>query len=203
MQTVRTLFCKYDGRPHRLLECVRLGEDEHGLWVGSLPGARGRRGDGSWVTIDHTRVRVFPRGQWWSALFNAAPHPTAVYCDITMPPRFTDDSVTAVDLDLDVRLLRDGSVLVVDEDEFAEHQVKYGYPADVIASARAACDWVAANVATSEPFTEAYRPYLARARQLAVAAGLTEPEDPAHGQHPADREGPAEPGSPAVVGSRA
>ena len=54
---VRTLFRKYDGQPHRLVEAVRLGEDEHGLWVGSVPGTRGQRADGSWTTIDHHRVR--------------------------------------------------------------------------------------------------------------------------------------------------
>jgi protein associated with RNAse G/E len=92
-----------------------------------------------------------------------------VYCDITMPARFTDDSVTAVDLDLDVRRQRDGSVLVMDEDEFAEHQIKYGYPAEVVAAARATCDWVTANIGTSEPFATAYRPYLAQACELAQA----------------------------------
>ena len=33
-----------------------------------------------------------------------------------------------VDLDLDVIRMRDGGILD-DEDEFAEHQVRYGYPA--------------------------------------------------------------------------
>ena len=63
----------------------------------------------------------------------------------------------AVDLDLDVIRLPDplppvesapwdvppagpGEVFVDDEDEFAEHQVLYGYPADVVAAAQASCD---------------------------------------------------------------
>ena len=128
MDMVRTLFCKYDGRPHRLLEAINLGEDEHGLWTGSLPGTRAQRADGTWVTIDHHRVRLFPRGQWWSALFNDEPHATRIYCDITMPPEFGVNSVTAVDLDLDVRLLRNGTVKVMDEDEFEAHQLLYSYP---------------------------------------------------------------------------
>jgi uncharacterized protein len=166
MKMVRTLFRKYDGRPHRSLESIHLGEDEYGLWVGSLPGTRARRSDGRWVTIEHTRVRLFPRNQWWSALFNDEPHTTAVYCDVMMPAVFSPGAVSAVDLDLDIRRMRDGRVLVVDEDEFAEHQVKYGYPADVIASALASCAWVAANITTAEPFASAYRPYLAEARRL-------------------------------------
>jgi protein associated with RNAse G/E len=168
---IRTLFCKYDGRPHRQVQSIRLGEDEFGLWVGSLPGGLGRRGDGRWVTIDHARVRLFPWNRWWSALFNDEPHETEVYCDITTPAEISRDefgySVTAVDLDLDVRRMRDGSVRVLDEDEFAAHQVKYGYPHKVVDTARETCDWVAANITTAEPFASAYRPYLDRVRRLA------------------------------------
>jgi protein associated with RNAse G/E len=165
---VTTLFRKYDGQPHRLVEAVRLGEDEHGLWVGSAPGTRGQVADGSWRTIDHHRVRLFPRGQWWSALFNDTPHRTAIYCDITMPAEFGVDSVTAVDLDLDIRLLRDGTVHVMDEDEFAEHQVRYDYPPQVVATARATCARLAATIATTEPFLTAYRPYLEKIRALST-----------------------------------
>ncbi|MGH3372620.1 MAG: DUF402 domain-containing protein, partial [Nocardioidaceae bacterium] len=166
METVRTLFCKYDGRPHRQLEAFLLGDDEHGLWVGSVPGGLGRRGNGQWVAIDHTRVRLFPRNQWWSALFNDEPHETEVYCDIATPAGFADNTVTAVDLDLDVRRMRDGSVRVFDEHEFAEHQVKYNYPGHVVDTARHTCEWIAANITTAEPFVSAYRSYLDKAREL-------------------------------------
>src|SRR5919198_254086 len=97
VDVVRTLFCKYDGRPHRQVQSIRLGEDEYGLWVGSLPGGLGRRGDGRWVAIDHHRVRLFPRSAWWSALFNDEPHETEVYCDITTPAEISENTVTAVD----------------------------------------------------------------------------------------------------------
>ncbi|WP_112236664.1 DUF402 domain-containing protein [Kribbella monticola] len=167
MELVRTLFCKYDGTPHRLMDAINLGEDEHGLWTGSLPGARAQRADGTWVTIDHHRVRLFPRGLWWSALFNDAPHNTLVYCDITMPAEFGVNSVTAIDLDLDVRLLRDGTVHVMDEDEFAAHQVLYSYPAQVIATAQATCTWIATNITTAEPFTTTFKTYLDTLKSLA------------------------------------
>jgi protein associated with RNAse G/E len=55
-------------------------------------------------------------------------------------------------------------VLVDDEDEFAEHQVKYGYPADVIATAQETCDRLVGAVATEEPFLSVYKTYLDRVR---------------------------------------
>lgn len=50
-----------------------------------------------------------------------------------------------VDLDLDVILGRDGSLVLDDEDEFDKHRVTLDYPADVVARARrAAADLMAA-----------------------------------------------------------
>jgi protein associated with RNAse G/E len=72
--------------------------------------------------------------------------------------------VTMIDLDLDVIKRRDGTVFIDDEDEFAEHQVKYAYPADVIATARQTCDWLVQAVSTEEPFLTVYKTHLDKIR---------------------------------------
>jgi len=67
-----------------------------------------------------------------------------------------------IDLDLDVSRRRTGEVELWDEDEFASHQIKYGYPADVIAEAERAAQWLrTALTENDEPFAAAYRSYLA------------------------------------------
>jgi hypothetical protein len=86
--------------------------------------------------------------------------------------------VRMVDLDLDVVRLADpmpdhaleaavaagrtsGEIYVDDEDEFAEHQVAFGYPADVIERAQASCDEVLAAVrAGLPPYDGAHRRWL-------------------------------------------
>jgi hypothetical protein len=55
--------------------------------------------------------------------------------------------VSAVDLDLDVVRSRVGRTWVDDEDEFAAHRVRFGYPEDVVRDASASCDAVLADVA--------------------------------------------------------
>jgi protein associated with RNAse G/E len=53
-------------------------------------------------------------------------------------------------------------VLLVDEDEFADHQVRYGYPADVIRRAEEAAAWlIEATRARVEPFGIGYHRWLA------------------------------------------
>src|SRR5688500_6218500 len=70
--------------------------------------------------------------------------------------------VHAVDLDLDVVRLRDVTVAVLDEDEFADHQVRYGYPPEVIKQALATTDDLVSRISTdAEPFATVGATWLA------------------------------------------
>jgi protein associated with RNAse G/E len=140
---VRVVYRKYDGSLHWNTTMLRLGEDEHGVWLGSPPGSSWLRGEEQSVVWTHAHVLLMPRDAWWTAVFNSTLEQTAeLYCDITTVPQWHDGEVTMVDLDLDVLRYRDGRVVAVDEDEFAEHQLRYGYPPDVIAAAEASMAWL-------------------------------------------------------------
>src|SRR5581483_2328967 len=117
-----------------------LGEDQHGIWVGMPPNGFMRKGDDPPVALPYANVGLFPRDRWWTARFNGVPQYVDIYCDITTVPQWIGaGQVTMVDLDLDVARNRsDGSVRLLDEDEFAEHQRLYGYSAEVIEEAQKA-----------------------------------------------------------------
>ena len=87
----------------------------------------------------------------WLARFHRAPGPTWVYVDMTTPPRWDGDAVRAVDLDLDVIRMRNGWVVVDDEDEVAEHQVELGYPPETVALAEASRDRVHQAILDEHP----------------------------------------------------
>jgi uncharacterized protein len=160
---VRVVYTKYDGSLHWHQVMQYLGEDEHGIWLGGPAGSTTQRGDEPPIVLKQPFVELIPDGQWWTATFNGDPASTEIYCDIGTPPRWPDPAeVTMVDLDLDVlRLRADQRVIVVDEDEFAEHQVRYGYPADVISAAERATAWLLDAIsAKAEPFGAAYRSWL-------------------------------------------
>jgi hypothetical protein len=160
---VRVIYRKYDGSLHWHQTMRRLGEDQHGVWIGSPAPTVLRKGDGPLVTLEYASVMLFPRDAWWTAAFNDAPASTEIYCDITTQARWpSPDEVTMIDLDLDVSRKRDGTVELLDEDEFAEHQVTYGYPAEVISEAQRSARWLQAALADgSEPFASTYQSYLA------------------------------------------
>ncbi|WP_327086526.1 YgaC family protein [Nonomuraea sp. NBC_01738] len=158
---MRVVFRKFDGSLHWHHPAERLGEDEHGVWIGCRAGTVGAKGDGPPVLWDLPFVMLFPRDQWWVALFNAEPHRTAIYVDVTTVPEWRDDEVTMVDLDLDVIRKRNGTVFLDDEDEFVEHQVKYAYPAEVIMAAeQAAQELMKAVTEGRGPFDGAHEGWL-------------------------------------------
>src|SRR5689334_23147600 len=101
-EVVRVDFRKYDGSQHRGYPALRLGEDEHGVWLG-VPRSVS---DGVQFKYEEPYVLLVPRDAWWTAMFNSPPRRTEVYCDITTPARWYDDRVQLVDLDLDVRRRR-------------------------------------------------------------------------------------------------
>jgi protein associated with RNAse G/E len=167
MRDIRVVYRKFDGALHWHLTMGYLGEDEHGIWVGLAAGGSMRKGDGPEVPLPQANIGLFPHEGWWTAWFNDEPNRVDTYCDITTPPRWiSDGEVTMVDLDLDVARNRDdGSVHLLDEDEFAEHQVKYGYPPEVIANATAAASWLQQTIISgAEPFATVHRKWMARVK---------------------------------------
>jgi len=161
---VRVVYTKFDGSLHWHHSMQYLGEDEHGSWLGAAAGATTQRGSEPPIVFDMPTALLLPNdGQWWTAAFNGEPSRTEIYCDISTPPRWPHPGeVTMVDLDLDViRIRADQQVLLLDQDEFADHQMLYRYPDDVIAQAEQAAAWLQEAIkGGSEPFTTVYRAWL-------------------------------------------
>jgi protein associated with RNAse G/E len=161
---VQVVFLKYDGRLHRSYPALLLGEDDAGTWLGVVAGTPALV-DGDRETFrEEPYVLLVPKRAWWTAMFNAPPRRTEVYCDVTTPATWTGMSeVTVVDLDLDVRRRRWGDIERLDEDEFAAHRVEFGYPGEVVTAATEASLWLATALGNgTEPFATAFRPWLAQ-----------------------------------------
>jgi hypothetical protein len=159
-QPVHVRYTKWHGRPHWEYDQVVLGTDAHGVWTGGPAGTPMSR-PGAAFDARSAFVNCFAHATGWVATFWSPfgePDAASVYVDMTTVPVWSVGldhraEVTMVDLDLDVIRLFDGRLFVDDEDEFAEHRVSYGYPADVVADAEATCGAVLAAVERGEePF---------------------------------------------------
>ena len=158
---------KWDGSPHWEHEIVYLGSDEWGDWVGQPRGARSHRPGRESPAREPNVTLLAPSGEF-AFTRNARPHPTHTYIDLAWAVGWAGDEPGGIDMDLDV-VDEDGRVWIDDEDEWDEHRVLYGYPADVQAALTAKAAQLKAQViARTAPFDEA-----TPSRWLDVLAALT------------------------------
>jgi uncharacterized protein len=164
---VRCEMTKWPDRPHWTFGGSYLGADEHGDWIGFPKGSRFTR-PGADVTMPNDQVGLVPaesvgeRG--WLATFHAPGSDFRLYVDMATPPVWDGDVVRSVDLDLDVIQGLTGRVWVDDEDEFADHRVRWSYPDEVVEGALRSCRAVEGAVRRREPpfDGETHLPWLAR-----------------------------------------
>lgn len=173
---VHCAITKWGGRQHWTYQGSYLGSDRHGDWLGFPAGTRYVR-PGKELALHRDHVGLVPVGAAWhlATFYDTEGDPwpelgsgVQTYVDITTPARWHGTVLHAVDLDLDVVRGFNGRVVVDDEDEFAEHQVAYGYPDHVIAAARASCSRVHRAVcARQAPYDGSHSAWLAELARLA------------------------------------
>lgn len=170
MGTVLVRYTKWDGTLHWHFAMQPLGKDEHGVWLGAPDGTPVQRGDEPPLASPAFALLI-PRDDWWTAAWNredpGSPFHYEVYIDVSTPARWEPRRVTMVDLDLDVVRTRSGECSIRDGDEFAAHTARFGYPAEVVESARRSADMLLARVsAREEPFDLLGPAYLQKAIEL-------------------------------------
>ncbi|MGZ4495574.1 MAG: DUF402 domain-containing protein [Nocardioides sp.] len=111
------------------------------------------RRPGADFETDWSQVSLVPDAAGFVASFYArdGSAPCEVYVDITSHTTWTEGAVVAIDLDLDVVRGWTGRVWVDDEDEFADHRVRFGYPDEVVTLATRSCEEVLAAVSAGLP----------------------------------------------------
>jgi len=115
----------------------RLGGDEFGHWVGLPEGSQRWKGVTPHRSTGENAVQCFPHDGWWVLHYNGPVREVSAFVDITTQPKLGDGRIEMIDLDLDFLLSRDGTVELVDEDEFEVNQKELGYSQEMIERASA------------------------------------------------------------------
>ena len=139
---IHIVSTKYDGSPHydywgRLIDeyagVLRIVTDEGTPWTGY-------RGEGR---MRSTMTQLFFTDRWYNVFHNYRPVGRLGmhwYANIGTPARLEGDTLRWIDLDLDLLQTEVSGLFVDDEDEFEDHQVAMGYPAEMVGQARAALE---------------------------------------------------------------
>lgn len=150
---------KYPSRPHLSGELEAWTADEFGTWL-YRPAIR---------PADRTGVQLMPPDRWWTAWWwigwRDEPARRWIAVDICTPPTLDTDGWRYDDLEIDLVLQADGSVLILDEDEFDAARQNVPYPPDIATAALRARDEVDRMLRERcEPFRSCGWQHLDRAR---------------------------------------
>ena len=141
---LRIVSTKFDGSPHYDYEGVLVGRDGPllRLFVEAGTPFVGYRGPGRIVA---SYTALFWTDRHYNVFHNHWPmgsRGVTSYCNIGTPAALDGDTLRWVDLDLDVVALAGGRIVLDDEDEFAAHRVRFGYPEELVQRVLAARDEV-------------------------------------------------------------
>jgi protein associated with RNAse G/E len=142
MDKINLISKKYDGSLRDTAEAFLIARDEETVVLLQPPGTpeyvyRRQR----WETAPDGLLMLFFTNRWYNVWHIADQHShlNHIYANIARPARWVDSSTLEwVDLDLDIRVHLDGSIVLLDEEEFLENQLRMGYPPDVVTQARSA-----------------------------------------------------------------
>nr|WP_305121002.1 DUF402 domain-containing protein [Saccharibacillus sp. JS10] len=117
---------------------------------------------GQTFTIPHASLEVYALQEGFTVSFDIQNGKLiSIYCNITQPCIQHESHVSFVDLDLDLLWNEAQGWHVVDEDEFADNQVRLNYPPELIVYARQALEDLQQRIAQHQfPFDGSLDPII-------------------------------------------
>lgn len=143
MTQIKVISQKYDGSLRDEGASYLYDADETTIITVTRPGTPYfHHRKGAWFTTDDGSIDLYFTNKWYNVWHICEQHSgiNHIYANITLPATLQGHVLRWVDLDLDLRVHLDGSLEVLDEDEFFENSRRFAYPSLVIAQARAAVD---------------------------------------------------------------
>lgn len=135
---VEVCACKYDGREHRRWT-AQLVKQEGSLLIldAKFPDEVIHDLLGTIAAGTHS-LEYYWLDRWYNIFRFAQPNGELrnYYCNVNVPPTFDGETLTYVDLDMDILIRPDFSYNLLDLEEFETNAVRYSYPAEVQTNAQ-------------------------------------------------------------------
>ena len=142
MRKVQVIKKKYDGSLRDKHEAYLCEETDELITLFTLPGGNyWLYRKAKWLQTPDGLLEIYFKQKWYNVWHIGAQnsHTNLMYVNIAMPAVLVGDTLEWVDLDLDYRVHLDGSMQLMDEDEFQRNQQRFNYPPELIEQVHATC----------------------------------------------------------------
>lgn len=122
---------KHDRTLHRIWQqATVLAEDDERIIVANertkVIEANGR----FWFTKEPS-VTFFYKDRWYNVIGIIKPEGISYYCNLSSPILYDEEALKYIDYDLDVKVSIEGSLVVLDQNEYRKHQAQMAYPKEL------------------------------------------------------------------------
>jgi protein associated with RNAse G/E len=140
-QHIQLRSTKLDGSPHFAWTCRAVTAALDAILLHQPSGTPITTWQGVW-TPDFESLIYFWRERWFNVIesWNKDGRLKGFYCNIITPAQVIENELRWNDLDLDLWVKADGAYSVLDEDEWSENIVRFGYTPELVSHARRALD---------------------------------------------------------------
>lgn len=156
-KTIIVRACKFDGREHRRWSAQLIRQEGPLLVLDAhFPEEISHDSLGTIAVGTHS-LEYYWLDRWYNVFRFAEPDGQLrnYYCNVNVPPTLDDDTLSYVDLDLDILVAPDFSCQILDRDDFETNAALYNYSADVQENAQLALDELVTMIETRRfPFSE-------------------------------------------------
>lgn len=123
---------KHDGSTHRTWSSATILDVTENLivaityktWVVESDGRR-------WFTREPA-ICFYYTDRWYNVMAMIRKRGIYYYCNLASPSIYDGEAIKNIDYDLDVKVFPDGSYILLDEEEFVDHQVMMRYDESII-----------------------------------------------------------------------
>lgn len=137
-KVIRVVSTKYDGSPRDEWPAHLIERRGNQLRLYVPAGAEEIVKGSKRQLIEIPFYAMYWTDRWYNIWQFDRTHGIVFYANVAMPCQFDGGTIRWTDLDMDVLVYADGSVMVKDEHEFEERRADY--PTAVVRSALASCD---------------------------------------------------------------
>jgi len=155
MITVRAY--KFDGSEHRSWKAELLRQEDSLLVLDAKFNEEIRHELLGRIIGGTTSIEYYWLDRWYNIFRFANPSGElrSYYCNVNVPPTFDGETLSYVDLDIDILVEPDFSYRIVDLEEFERNATRYAYSTAIQSGARKAIDQLVELIETRRfPFNE-------------------------------------------------
>jgi protein associated with RNAse G/E len=123
---------KHDQTLHRIWHEAKVLEENDDYLVVANQRTKVVEANGRFWFTKEPSVTYFYKKHWFNVIGILKPTGITYYCNLCSPVLCDEEAIKYIDYDLDVKVLQDGKIVLLDQNEFRKHRIQMGYPPDLV-----------------------------------------------------------------------